>query len=808
MTDRARRSNYAWIPLLVLSLCAAVSDLRAESLTVTTYAGPNGGAGAVDGPPSVARFNNPWAVAVDAAGNVYVADTGSNAIRRISPAGVTTTLAGIAGRPAGNQGSADGTGGAALLNGPGGVAIDAAGNVYFSDMYNQEIRKVSPAGVVTTIAGKPGPFGFLDGVGTAAKFTNPAGLAVDAAGNLYVADEGNHAIRKITPDGMVTTLAGNGAPGSTDGTGAAASFNRPNAVAVDAAGNVYVADTSNYCIRAITPGGVVTTLAGNPHSSGVRDGTGSAANFNAPFGIAIDKSGNIYVAEHDADQYNTNNRIRKVTLGGVVTTFAAESLTTGNVNGQGKAARFYKPTGVAVDKAGNIYVADSGNHAIRKITPDAIVTTLSGSTFDIIGRPSRDGVGNAAEFDLPTGVACDAAGNVYVSDFGSYVIRKVTPDGTVSTFAGTPGPQEGAKSVDGVGAAASFAGPYALAIDKSGNLYTADGVSGAIRKITPDGTVSTIAGGASAAPADKFNNPTGIAVDGSGNIYVADTGYNIVRKITPAGAVSTIAGFPGKSGSKDDTGIKALFNAPTALAVDAAGNVFVSDSGNHTIRKIAPDGTVTTVAGTSGVVGFADGIGPAAQLNDVNGMAVDKAGNVIFSDGEINAIRKLTPKGAVTTLAGVADDQFSLTVTIGDTDGTGRRALFDKPAGVAIDAAGNIFIADELNDRVRKAVPSILDTATIDSAVGNPGETRQLDAAPQSATTFLWSLIRRPSNSAAQLSDATLRNPTFTPDIADIFIFQLVASGTSGKRFRRSRCIRPQMRRLRFPRCCRSRRRL
>jgi serine/threonine protein kinase, bacterial len=258
-----------------------------------------GSPGADNGMGVQASFRFPLGVAVDAAGNVYVADTDNHMIRKIASNGQVTTVAGN-----GTSGSADGAGAGASFNLPIGVAADAAGNLYVADVLNHKIRKITPIGEVSTFAGS-GSIGFSDGTGIAASFTFPQGVAVDGAGNVYVADTDNHRIRKITAGGEVSTLAGSGLPGSADGTGAAASFNFPHGVAVDAFGNVYVADRFNFKIRKITPAGVVTTLAGIS-TFGAVDGTAAVASFNEPVGVTVDAFGNIYVAD------NNNNKIRKI----------------------------------------------------------------------------------------------------------------------------------------------------------------------------------------------------------------------------------------------------------------------------------------------------------------------------------------------------------------------------------------------------------------------------------------------------------------------------------------------------------------
>jgi len=322
--------------------------------------------------------------------------------------------------------------------------------------------------VVSTLAGTTLRTGATNGPGASALFNFPNDVAVDAAGNVYVADYDNHRIRKITPGGVVSTFAGTGQMGATNGPGASAQFRKPRGVAVDLSGNVYVGDQDNHLIRKIAPNGVVSTFAGTGQM-GATNGPGASAQFNDPRGVATDSSGNVYVAD------TFNHRIRKITPEGVVSTFAGDG-TQGAANGDGASAQFKNPNNVATDSSGNVYVADSGNHLIRKITPEGVVSILAGdSTADY-----RDGEGRSAQFSFPYDVATDSSGNVYVADSNNHLIRKITAEGVVSTFAGTAGTMGGD---DGAGNVAQFRYPTGVAADSSGNVYVADYSNHLIRKI-------------------------------------------------------------------------------------------------------------------------------------------------------------------------------------------------------------------------------------------------------------------------------------------------------------------------------------
>jgi sugar lactone lactonase YvrE len=657
---------------------------------LTVFAGPDGGTGSADGTGSAARFSSPAGIATDAQGNVYVADFLNCAIRKITPAGVVTTIAGVPG----SCSIVDGPKATARVFLPVGVAVDAAGDVYFAEA--QTVRVIAPNGTVSTLAGLPPPYGVPsggngnnDGTGSAAHFYQIANITMDGAGNLYVTDStcpppegcisnGTTAstnLRMITPAGVVTTI------------GTDTRFNSGNnGIDADAAGNIYIADSGDGLILKRSLNGTVTTVASVPHAGVLHQ-----------FGVTLGPNGNLYVTD------SPDNIVLMIAAGGAVTTIAGTTGTSGDADGIGAAARFDSPQGIAADPFGNVYVADVNSNTIRKITSAGAVTTLAGDA-GITG--AMDGVGNAALFSGARGVAVDASGNLYIADHGNGTIRKITPGAVVSTLAGTAGILAGqaifggAPPVDGPGAAATFCGPEGVAVDKLGNVFVTDDCQ-TIRKIDPSGNVTTIAGNPQISgstdgtgAAASFSGLAGIAIDAAGNLYVGDIKYTFgvfggmfpsgasIRKIAPGGVVSTLAGSQNTLGSADGTGAAAQFDLPGGIAVDSQGNLYVADSVNCTIRKINPNGTVANIAG--------------AQV----------------------------PAGIVTTFAGAVGQCSS-------TDGAPGAARFAGPGGIAIDSVGNLYVVDGLST-IRKVAPDGT-TTTVAGNASLPG----LELAAQPGTYFV-----------------------------------------------------------------------
>jgi sugar lactone lactonase YvrE len=650
-----------------------------QTNAVTTLAG-SGSATFADGTGAQASFKNPFGVAVAPDGTIYVADTDNHCIRKVTPGGVVTTLAGS------SAGGIDGTGTGAQFNGPSGLAIGPDGNIYVADRSNHRIRKVTPGGVVTTLAGS-GANAFADGTGTAASFHEPQAIAIGPDGTIYVADRSNQRIRKVTPGGVVTTLAGNGTAAFADGTGSAARFNYPQGVAVGPDGNIYVGEFFNHRIRKVTPGGVVTTLAGSG-SITFADGTGSEASFAFPEGVAVGPDGTIYVAD------SGNHRIRKMIFNGsawVVTTLAGSG-SFAFADGIGAAASFKNPVGVAVGPDGTIYIGDSLNHRIRKIDSGLSSLNMAGNSYFTNYITAGGNMNVNGDLDVSGNTDLRGAANVYGTLTANSNINLgglPRANNVVTTLAGS-GSAGSTNNVNGL--YASFNTPLGVAVASDGTIYVADFTTHLIRKVTPGGVVTTLAGSSAGGidgtgPGAQFNGPSGLAIGPDGNIYVAEFSGHRIRKVTPNGVVTTLAGN-GSAAFADGTGSAARFSYPAAVAVSPDGTIYVADYANYRIRIVTLTGVVTTLAGD----------GTAAPFNEPVGVAIGPDGNIYVTEYSGNRVSRLNTGGQITRLAGSTDN------TAGYVDATGSAARFDSPQGIVVDRDGSIYVTDRINDRIRKMI--------------------------------------------------------------------------------------------------------
>jgi hypothetical protein len=592
------------------------------------------------------------------------------------------------------------------------MVIDPMGNAFVADTGNNTIRRIALAtGAVSTIAGSPGVSGSTDGAGSVARFNAPWGLAIDSSGGfstIYIADEGNNVIRALNvSSNTVSTIAGTaGMTGSADGTGAAARFNGPRAVATDGY-NVWVADSMNNTIRQIVLGtGVVTTLAGSASAAQATvDGTGSAARFRLPTNMALDGVGNMFINDVNSQA------VRKMVLGtNVVTTLAIGGSIAGsggltNYNGTlymtsddsaggallsvnittgavAKVMTIPSVGAIAFDSSGNGFV--SGDNEIDKLDLTAkTVTTVAGA----MAHFDSNETGQLLAF--PNVIAGNGADLLFVNQGTNYVVEQISVSTGMLSY------------ITNASCLGSFTG---LANVKSGTLTAACASSNTIVNLglPPAGGETTVAGSDFVAgssdgtgSAALFNNPTGMCDDGAGTVYLADTGNHVIRQIVvSSGVVTTLAGMAGTAGSADGTGLAASFNGPASVACDHMGNVYVGDNGNHTVRRIViATKKVTTIAGTAGVTGSTDGAGTAALFGGPTSLAADAAGNLFVSDG--NTVRFIGISGSntnVTTLIGIPGH---VGVLLGALP-----AGLNHPAGMIVLPSGALAITDPSENAV------------------------------------------------------------------------------------------------------------
>ena len=580
----------------------------------------------------------------------------------------------------------------ALLALPNKIAVDSKGVVYIADTSNNMIRKVV-AGQITAIAGTGVPGYAGDGASAVtAQLSSPSGVALDAAGNLYIYDTNNEIIRKVDTNGIITTIAGTPGQAGSSGDGGVATGAKLNLAvggdaALDAADNIYISDSYNSVVRKVTVStGIISTVAGVIGKSGTGGdgGAATAANFELPAGLALDSKGNLYIADAGASD------IRMVAAQtAIISTFAGGTGHFGSSGDGGPPAAAYLlfPHDVAVDAAGNLYIADFVNCRIRKVTvaPTPIISTLAGSKD---GYGGDGGPATSALLSFPSGVAVDNSGTVYIADTNNNRIRTVS-NGIIGEFAGA----DHAQGDGGKATAALLFLPQHVAWDTKGNLYIADTGNNEIRKVAPDGTISTAA---------SAYQPQAVAVDGSGNIYIAS--LEQVLMADSQGNISTIVNISDAGGFGGDGGAAAaaMLNTPEGLALDSAGNLYIADTYNHRIRKVS-GGTISTVAGSGlpypkSIGSFGGDGGPAtsANLSFPYDVAFDNAGNMLIVDGKNFCIRLVDGDGNIHTIAGTGKSHGYA----GDL-GQATSALLSNPIGVAADNAGNIYIADAGNLVVR-----------------------------------------------------------------------------------------------------------
>lgn len=647
--------------------------------------------------------------------SVYQSTTESSKVSVVSagaaaPAGVTeitvSTLTGISGSPGVNNSTLA----LSTIRAPRDFVEDSNGNIFFSDRGNHRIRKIDmTAGTVSDFAGSIS--GYSDGQGTGARFNQPSGLSIDSNNNIYVADYGNERVRKISSTGAVTTIAGTGSQCSCDGPIASARLQLPTDTAVGLNGDIFVTEEYGKIRRIVKSGSSYDSIS-----------TFTSQASGKPYTMAIDSSGNIYTPSYD------DRRIYKFDTSANRTTFAGNGNPGSSDNSDKLQATFDKLFGIAVDPAGNVYVTQEGGHNIRKISSAGRVSTLAGS-YNSTG--DTNGSQSASRFYNPQGIIVKSDGDVYVADKQNHLIRRIQqPASTQPPVVST------------IGSSGSYSSPYDTAVDPSGNVYVADTNNHQIKKITPAGVVTTFAGSSSGyadgtGTSARFNTPTGLDSDSAGNIYVADKNNYLIRKITPAGVVSTIAGLPSNSGTENGSVSTARLKNPVDIAVASDGSIYIADiyagirklnSSYTTISSFAsmqgemygiaidslnniygPDlygGRIYKYAAGSGSSSLYAGNGGYNPTDDANptsasfrrpyNVAVDSANDVYVVDKDGCSIRKITSSGTSTLGGNYNNCTYA--------DGIDADSRFQSPNGISVDSSKSLYIADTGGNRIRKIV--------------------------------------------------------------------------------------------------------
>ncbi len=613
----------------------------------------------------------------------------------------------------------------AYLNNPNSVVTDSLGNSYISDTNHHRIRKVSPLGYITTYAGT-GVAGFAgdDGLATLAQLNSPQGLAIDSVDNIYVADTNNNRIRKISPSGIITTIAGVGTAGfSGDGQPAlSAQLNKPKGLALNSSGDLYIADRQNHRIRKIVDG-VISTVAGSGISGYSGDnGPAPLAQLTEPSHVAVLDSGIIYIAD------TGNNRLRKVSIDGTVSNISTVAGTGALparweyggvalpiVENSPASAMNIRPNSLAIGSNNDIYIADAMSNRIYKINESGDVSTYAG-TMDL-GSAGDGGDVSSAQLDRPHSISIDSLGNIYVIERDSGRVRKINTFNIISTLAG--GQSNKSAGDGGLAIQARLNEPYAIDMDNSGSLYFSDIANANIRKIDSEKIITTSVDlqALNLFDADGFSinmtSPKGLAVNGAGEVVFSDHLSHQLYKRNSDGLVSIFAGTGTRGYSGDGSlATQAQFSRPRGIAVDQDNNYYIADEFNHRIRKIDATGIITTIAGT-GSPGYSgdNDLATLAQLNHPAGVAIDDLGNIYIADADNNVIRKISSStGIISTVAGNGNLGFS-----GDY-GPATSAQLRSPNGVTADNSGNIYIADTLNFRIRQ-----VDSAGIITTIAGNG---------------------------------------------------------------------------------------
>jgi sugar lactone lactonase YvrE len=857
--------------------------------TLSVFAGTGTAGAPTAGPATSSDLDVPRGVAVDSSGNVYIADAGNDDVEKVTPSGTLSVFAGTgtAGVPtAGPATSSE-------LDVPRGVAVDSSGNVYIADSLNNEVEKVTPSGTLSVFAGTGTAGVPTAGAATSSRLDDPAGLAFDGSGNLYIADIFNHEVEKVTPSGTLSVFAGTGTAGTpTPGVATSAALSQPYAVAASSSGNVYIADYADHEVDEVQPTGLLSVFAGTGTSGTPTAGLATSSKLGGPTGLAVDSSGDVFIGDFD------NHMVDEVTaetvpafiadspgsatigssysytfvasgipsptfavasgslpaglslntstgvLSGTPTTAGVSTFTISATNGGGSvstgslsittgsaptftaqgppsattgvaysytfAASGYPsptfavasgslpaglslntstgvlsgtPTGsgtFTVSATNSFGTATTSSITINVLTPDQLL--VYAGVVGHSGAPTA-GPANSSYLLDPDGIAFDSSGDVYIADTGESEILKVNPAGTLSVFAGTG--TSGAPT-PGPATASDLHGPEGVTVDGAGNVYIADTGNSEIEKVDTSGVLSVVAGNgtagtptAGAATNSHLDQPRGVVLDSSGNLYIADTANDAVEKVNTSGVLSVIAGVPGTSGAPTaGPASSSHLSNLCGIAIDSSGNLYIGDNGNDVVEKITASGTLSVVAGIVGSAGTpTPGRATSSHLDNPRGVAVDAAGEVFVVDNGNHEVEKISPSGTLAVIAGTGSPGAP-------TAGIATSSDLYNPQGIGVDSAGNVYIGDTLNNVVEKisgTLPLTSPAFTSDSPASDvtvsTSYTYTFAAIGNPAPTFSVASGSLPTGLSLNTSSGVLSG---TPTASGAYTFSVSATNTSG----------------------------
>lgn len=706
--------------MALLAAILACPTYAQPAYNIETVAGSSSGSG-IGGPATAAQLGSVQGVATGSFGNLYLSDTTNNRILKVDTSGIITIFAGTG--TAGFTGDG-GPATAAELDLPYGLALDVAGNLYVADYGNNVVRRIAPDGTISTVAGGGMQADASEGSpATSIPLLGPRNLVFDAAENLYISEFNGARVRRVDPSGNVWTVAGTGVAGSNDetGSGAYAQLSYPAGLAVDGSGNLYIADTGVVHIETVAS--EVAIIRKVQLATGIMSSVPVPQSLQfSPVALAVDSNATLYASDGAGVLSYTQAGVWSA-FAGVLSLPAGSTLATfiQGYSGDGGLATSAELTGVqdlALSPAGTFYIADSTR--VRSVDVSRIMHTVAGSGPQGEQEAGDGGPATSAVLNNPSAVALDYSGNLFIADKGFHRIRQVASSGTITTAAGT-----GIAGYNGDGkpaGAAELSSPSGVSVDARGSLVIADTYNQRIRKVT-GGVIATAVGTGSSGNSTQNTQPlqtpvqypSGVCFDLGGNQYVVDRGANKVLQVPPGGGLVVIFagqsdGTPG-SGAAGDGGLAraAHLNAPTACATDSGGNVYIADTGNNRIRMVTAAGIISTVAGTGspGVPGQGDeGPATAAALSSPTGVAVDGSGNMFLSDSANHRIRMVTTDGVMHSIAGTGAPGLA-----GD-GGSAQIAQFFNPSGIVVDGSGNLYVADMGNNRIRRLAPQVAQPVT------------------------------------------------------------------------------------------------